>query len=356
MSGGPRGRRGRTRQVRLSIPLNYAADFKDAADQAVAFEKAGADIVWVAEAYGFDAPSQMGYLAAKTERILIGSGILPIYSRTPALLAQTAAGVDSLSGGRAILGLGASGPQVIEGWHGVAYDRPLERTREIIDICRRVWRREVLTNDGVYQLPLPPERGTGLGKPLKLLTHPVRSSIPIWVASLGPKNVAMTAEVADGWLPMLYIPELASTVWGDALAKGTANRSPDLAPLEVCAGSLVAVGDGVEGLRDLARPSIALYVGGMGARGRNFYNTLIQRYGFEAEAARIQDLYLAGHKKEAAAAVPDELLEKTSLVGSEGYVKDRIAAFQEAGVTVLNVIAADAEPARLVERLKEWIA
>jgi F420-dependent oxidoreductase-like protein len=342
--------------VRLSIPLNYAANFKDAADQAVAFEKAGADIVWVAEAYGFDAPSQMGYLAAKTERILIGSGILPIYSRTPALLAQTAAGVDSLSGGRAILGLGASGPQVIEGWHGVAYDRPLERTREIIDICRRVWRREVLTNDGVYQLPLPPERGTGLGKPLKLLSQPVRSSIPIWVASLGPKNVEMTAEVADGWLPMLYIPELAGSVWGRALAKGTANRSPDLGPLEVCAGSLVAVGEAVEGLRDLARPSIALYVGGMGARGRNFYNTLIQRYGFEAEAARIQDLYLAGHKQEAAAAVPEELLEKTSLVGSEGYVKDRIAAFKEAGVTVLNVIPADPEPARLIERLKEWIA
>jgi F420-dependent oxidoreductase-like protein len=342
--------------LRLAVPLNYAADFKEAANQAVAFEKAGADIVWVAEAYGFDAPSQMGYLAAKTDRIQIGSAILPIFSRTPALLAQTAAGVDALSGGRAILGLGASGPQVIEGWHGVAYDRPLERTREIIDICRRVWRREVLTNDGLYQLPLPPGKGTGLGKPLKLLTHPVRSSIPIWVASLGPKNVEMTAEVADGWLPTLYIPEKAAAVWGEALAKGRANRSPDLAPLEICAGSLVAVGEGIESLRDLARPSVALYVGGMGAKGRNFYNSLVQRYGFEAEAARIQDLYLAGHKQEAAAAVPDELLEKTSLVGPEGYVKERIAAFKEAGVTVLNVIPADPEPARLIERLKEWTA
>jgi F420-dependent oxidoreductase-like protein len=342
--------------VRIAIPLNYAGNLVDAADQAVAFEKVGADVVWVAEAYGFDAPSQMGYLAAKTERILIGSGILPIYSRTPALLAQTAAGVDSLSGGRAILGLGASGPQVIEGWHGVAYDRPLERTREIIEICRRVWRREVLTNDGIYQLPLPPEQGTGLGKPLKLLTHPVRASIPIWVASLGPKNVEMTAEVADGWLPTLYIPELADRVWGSALAKGAANRSPDLAALEICAGGLVAIGDDVEAIRDLARPSVALYVGGMGARGRNFYNSLVQRYGFEAEAARIQDLYLEGKKQEAAAAVPAELLEKTSLVGSEGYVKDRIAAFKEAGVTVLNVIPADAEPARLIARLKEWIA
>jgi F420-dependent oxidoreductase-like protein len=271
-------------------------------------------------------------------------------------LAQTAAGVDALSGGRAILGLGASGPQVIEGWHGVAYDRPLERTREIIDICRRIWRREVLTNDGVYQLPLPPERGTGLGKPMKLLAHPVRSSIPIWVASLGPKNVEMTAEVADGWLPTLFIPERAAGVWGDALAKGTANRSVDLAPLEICAGSLAAVGEGIEGIRDLARPSVALYVGGMGARGRNFYNTLVQRYGFEAEAARIQDLYLEGQKEAAAAAVPAELLEKTSLVGPEGYVKERLAAFKEAGVTVLNVIPADPEPAKLIQRLKEWMA
>lgn len=341
--------------VRLALPLNYAGSVKEAADQAVAFEHAGADIVWVAEAYGFDAPSQMGYLAAKTDRIQIGSGILPIYSRTPALLAQTAAGVDALSGGRAILGLGASGPQVIEGWHGVAYDRPLERTREIIAICRRVWRRETLANDGLYPLPLPAGQGTGLGKPLKLLTRPIRDSIPIWVASLGPKNVEMTAEIADGWLPTLYIPERAGAVWGDALAKGAANRSPELAPLEICAGSLVAVGDDVVGLRDLARPSVALYVGGMGARGRNFYNSLVQRYGFEAEAARIQDLFLAGHKQEAAAAVPEELLEKTSLVGSEGYVKDRIAAFKDAGVTVLNVIPVDAEPARLIERLKEWI-
>jgi F420-dependent oxidoreductase-like protein len=342
--------------MRLGIPLNYAANAREAADQAVAFEKAGADIVWVAEAYGFDAPSQMGFLAARTERIEIGAGILPIYSRTPALLAQTAAGVDSLSGGRMILGLGASGPQVIEGWHGVAYDRPLERTREIIEICRRIWRRETLTNDGIYQLPLPTGQGTDLGKPLKLLTRPERPSIPIWVASLGPKNVEMTAEVADGWLPILYVPELAERVWGPALAKGTANRSPALGPLEVCAGGLLAVGDDVESLRDLARPSVALYVGGMGARGKNFYNSLVQRYGFEEEAARIQDLYLAGHKEEAAAAVPAELLEKTSLVGSEGYVKDRIAAFQESGVTVLNVIPFDADPAGLVARVKEWLA
>src|ERR1700681_3007308 len=163
--------------MKLSTQLNYASSFKESADSVVDLERAGIDIVWVAEAYGFDAPSQMGYLAAKTERIEIGSGILPIYSRTPTLLAQTAAGIDALSGGRMILGLGASGPQVIEGWHGVPYDKPLERTREIIDICRRAWRREVLTSDGIYQLPLPSEQGTGLGKPLKMITHPVRSAI-----------------------------------------------------------------------------------------------------------------------------------------------------------------------------------
>ena len=341
--------------MRLGTPLNYAAGATDAADQAVVLERAGVDIVWVAEAYGFDAPSQMGYLAARTDRVEIGSGILPIYSRTPALLAQTAAGVDALSGGRTILGLGASGPQVIEGWHGVAYDRPLERTREIIGICRRIWRREVLTNDGLYQLPLPPDRGTGLGKPLKLLTHPVRSSIPIWVAALGPKNVEMTAEIADGWLPILYIPEKAGAVWGAALRQGRARRDPDLAPLEICAGGLVAIGDGLDELRDLARPTVALYLGGMGAKGRNFYNSLAQRYGFEAEAAEVQELYLDGRKQEAAAAVPAELLEKTSLIGPPGYVRDRIAAFKEAGVTVLNVIPVDPDPAQVVEQLKEWI-
>src|SRR5579872_5755744 len=186
--------------MRVSTMLDYGRGIKASADYVAELEKAGLDIVWVAEAYGLDSPSQMGYIAAKTSTIEIGSAILPIYSRTPVLLAQTAAGLDALSEGRFILGLGASGPQVIEGWHGVPYSKPLERTREIIDICRRVWRREVITNDGLYPIPLPPERGTGLGKPLKLINRPVRADIPIWVASMGPKNVAMTAELANGWL------------------------------------------------------------------------------------------------------------------------------------------------------------
>jgi len=339
--------------VRLSMNLAYAGGFKEAAEQVVELEKVGLDMVWVAEAYGFDAATLMGYLAAKTERIQIASGILPIYSRTPALLAQTAAGLDYVSGGRAVLGLGASGPQVIEGWHGVAYDKPLARTREIIEICRRVWRREVLTNDGIYQLPLP--GGTGLGKPLKLITHPVRAQIPIFVAALGPKNVEMTAELADGWLPIMFIPEKAKSVWGESLAKGAANRSADLGPLQISAGGMLAVGDGLEKLRDAGRPMMALYVGGMGAKGKNFYNDLARRYGYEAEAEKIQDLYLDGKRDEAAAAVPEEFLEKTSLVGPEGFVKERIAALAEAGVTELSITPVDPDPVKLVEKVKGWV-
>jgi F420-dependent oxidoreductase-like protein len=341
--------------MKLSMQVGYAGGFKEAVDQIVELEKAGLDMVWVAEAYGFDAPTHMGYLAARTERVEIGSGILPIYSRTPALLAQTAAGLDYLSGGRAVLGLGASGPQVIEGWHGVPYDKPLARTREIIDICRRAWRREVVTNDGIYELPLPAEQGTGLGKPLKMLTHPVRDRIPIYVASLGEKNVAMTAELADGWLPILFMPERAADVWGGALADGARRRAPELAPLEVVAGGMVAVGDDVEAMRDFGRPMVALYVGGMGARGQNFYNDLARRYGFEKEAETIQDLYLGGKREEAAAAVPAGLLESTSLVGPEGYVKERIAAFKEAGVTVLSIQPVAADPVKLVEQLRTWV-
>ena len=342
--------------MKVSVSMPYAADPRAAAEAVVGFERAGADVVWVAEAYGFDSPTLMGYLAAKTERIQIGSAILPLYSRTPALIAQTAAGLDAVSNGRAILGLGASGPQVIEGWHAVPYDRPLGRTREVIDICRRVWRREVITNDGIYQIPLPAGQGTGLGKPLKLITHPVRSQIPIYVAALGDKNVAMTAEVADGWMPFLFIPEKASDVWGSSLAAGAAKRSAGLGPLEVVAGGPLAIVDEPEPLRDLARPMVALYIGGMGARGRNFYNDLARRYGFEREAETIQDLYLAGRKDEAAAAVPSEFLELTSLVGPAGYIRDRLDAFRDAGVTTLSLIPLGQDPQADVTSVKEWLS
>ena len=342
--------------MKLSMPLTYSGEPKEAVEQVVALEKAGLDVVWVAEAYGFDSPTLMGYLAAKTETITIGSAILNIYSRTPALIAQTAAGLDYLSDGRAILGIGASGPQVIEGWHGVPYSKPLGRTREIVDLVRRALRREVLTNEGVIDLPLPADRGTGLGKPLKMLTHPVRDSIPIYSASLGPKSVQATAEIADGWLPFLFVPEKAGDVWGKALQAGNAKRDPSLAPLEVAAGGMLAVGDDVKGLLDFVRPMVALYVGGMGARGKNFYNDLACQYGFEAEAKKIQDLYLDGRKKEAEEAVPLELLELGNLVGPESYVKERLQAFRDSGVTTLQVTPVADDPVALVGQVKEWLA
>jgi F420-dependent oxidoreductase-like protein len=346
--------------MQLSMQISYAGGHHESAEQLVRLERAGLDIAWVAEAYSYDAPSYMGFLAARTERVQIGAGILPLYTRTPTLLAMTAAGIDALSGGRCILGLGASGPQVIEGFHGVPYDKPLARTREIVDICRQVWRREApLVHDGpLYTVPLPPGRGTGLGKALKIINHPVRSAIPIYVASLGEKNVELTAEIADGWLPLFFVPEKAADVFGASLSAGGAKRDPSLGPLEVCAGGLVAIGEESEvaHVRDFARPTTALYVGGMGARGRNFYNALVQRYGYEAEAAEIQDLYLAGNKREAEAAVPAELLELTSLVGPEGYIKERLAAYREAGVTVLNIMPIGPDPAAIVEKLKAWTA
>jgi F420-dependent oxidoreductase-like protein len=342
--------------MRLSTQLNYAGDAKASAAQLRAMEAAGLDMVWVAEAYSFDAVSVMGFLAASTDTVQIASGILPIYTRTPTLLAMTAASLDSLSNGRCVLGLGASGPQVIEGFHGLPYDRPLGRTREIIDICRQVWKRERVVHDGTsYHIPLPEGQGTGLGKPLKLINHPLREDIPIYVASLGPKNVEMTAEVADGWMPLFYLPERAADVWGADLAAGAAKRSSDRGPLEVVAGSLLSIGEGAEKVREFARPMIALYVGGMGAKGKNFYNDLVCRYGFEKEAEAIQDLYLDGKKDEAAAMVPDELLELTTLCGSEGYVKDRIAAFKDSGTTVLNITPIGPDPVKMIEQVKGWI-
>jgi F420-dependent oxidoreductase-like protein len=342
--------------MKLGMTLSYAGGFQQAAQQVVELEKAGLDTVWVPEAYGFDSVSAMGYLAAVTERVDIGAGILPLYSRTPALLAMTAAGLDSLSGGRFVMGLGASGPQVIEGWHGVPYTAPLQHTREVVEICRMVWRRERLSYDGrQHQLPLPPEQGTGLGKPLKLISRPVRERIPIYVASLGPRNVAMTAEIADGWLPAIFLPEKAADVWGGDLASGNVKRSADLGPLEVAAPALVAVGDDAAGLRDLVRPMLALYVGGMGSRDKNFYNDVVRRYGFEGEAKLVQDLYLDGHKEEAAKAIPDALLEAAAICGPEGYVRDRIAAFKAAGVTALNATLLGPDLPALVTQLKDWL-
>lgn len=343
--------------MKLSMPLMYDGNPRATADQVAGLEKAGLDLIWVAEAYGFDSPTLMGYLAAKTETVQIAAGILNVYSRTPGALLQTAAGLDNVSGGRAVIGLGASGPQVIEGFHGLPYDKPLGRTREIIEILRMGLRREPLVHEGIFNLPLPEGQGLGLGKPLKLLTRPERANVPLWVAALGDKNVAMTAEVADGWLPHLFYPEKAHTVWGDALARGAAKRSADLGPLEISAGGMVAIGEGpdTKALLDFVRPMYALYVGGMGARGKNFYNDLACQYGYEKEAKEIQDLYLDGKKREAEALVPLEWLEAGNFVGPASYVKERLAAFAEAGVTTLSVVPAT-EPAATIAQIKEWVS
>jgi F420-dependent oxidoreductase-like protein len=335
----------------------YSGNPRQAADQVTAMEKAGLDTVWVPEAYGFDSPTLMGYLAARTETIEIGSSILNVYSRTPALIAQTAAGLDNVSEGRAVLGLGASGPQVIEGWHGMAYDRPLTRTREVVEIVRKAVRRETLVHDGkVFTLPLPADQGTGLGKPLKMLTKPERTSIPIFIAALGPKNVEGAAEYADGWLPFLFAPEKVPDVWGSALAAGKAKRDPSMGDLQISAGGLCAIGEDVKSMLDLARPMLALYIGGMGARERNFYNQLVSQYGYEAEAKKIQDLYLGGNKRDAEAEIPLELLEMVNLVGPESYVKERIAAFAEAGVTNLQIMPAAEDPLALIRTMKELVS
>jgi F420-dependent oxidoreductase-like protein len=322
--------------MRIGIFLNYAGGFAETVEELADYERAGADIVFVPEAYSFDAVSQLGFIAARTERMQIASGILPLYSRTPALLAMTAAGLDYVSGGRFMLGLGASGPQVIEGWHGVPYDAPIGRSREIIEICRMVWRRDRLAYQGKYY-HLPLAGGTGLGKPLKLINHPVRERIPVALAAIGPKNVTVAAELAESWMPIFYLPEQAGAVWGEAVEQGQARRDPALGPLDVIAHAALAIGDDVTGLRDLSRPQLALYIGGMGARGRNFYNDLACRFGYEAEAKAIQDAYLDGRKAEAEALVPAELAERISLIGPEGYVAERLAAFRESGVTTLNV-------------------
>jgi F420-dependent oxidoreductase-like protein len=348
--------------MKVSTMLSYSGGFKQAARDVVDMEKAGLDLVWVAEAYGFDGPSLMGYLAALTEKVEIGAAILPIYTRTPTLIAMTAAGIDALSDGRFHLGLGASGPQVIEGFHGVPYSNPLGRTREIVEICRDVWKREApLVHHGKnFTLPLPPDQGTGLGKPLKIIAHPVRSAIPVWIAALGEKNVQLTAEIADGWIPILFIPERASDVWGGALAAGRAKRSTELGEMMITAGGLLAIGDGedVVALRELQRSMVALYVGGMGARGKNFYNELAIRYGYEKEAKVIQDLYLDGKKRDAEAAVPAEFLELTTLCGPRSYVAERIAAFKAAGVTHLQVHPipmGDQTSASLIETVKSMV-
>lgn len=346
--------------MRIGLQLGYGGDFRQAVTEIAEFERAGLELVSVAEAYSFDAVSRLGYLAARTERLEITSGILPLYSRTPTLTAMTAAGLDYVSDGRFTLGIGASGPQVVEGFHGVAYDAPIGRTREIVEICRRVWRREEVQYAGrYYQLPLPESAGTGLGKALKIIDHPVRERIPVSIAALGLKNVSLAAEIAEGWEPIFFNPEKAEDIWGASLAAGYAKRSPDLGKLDVTVGVHVAFSEDeteTAAFLDMVRPQLALYIGGMGARGRNFYHDLACRYGFEKVANVVQEHYLAGRKNDAVAAVPDELVHAVSLIGPRAAVQERLARFRAAGVTSIKTyLLAPNHSQRLatVERLAE---
>jgi F420-dependent oxidoreductase-like protein len=322
--------------TRLGLTVDYSDDFRVAAAEVPEFERVGADIITVPEAYSFDAVSRLGYLAAITSRVTLASAILPIFSRTPTLIAMTAAGLDSVSNGRFELGIGTSGAQVVEGFHGVPFTAPLAHTRETVEICRAVWRRERVEHQGkVYAIPLPAGQGTGLGKPLKIINTPVRESIPIAIAALAPKGVEQTAEIADGWMPLFFHPERASRAWGDALAAGLAKRDPSLDALDVIVQVPLFIGDHVDPFLDGYRQRLALYVGGMGARGANFYNDLAVRYGYADEAASVQDLYLAGDKAGAAAALPDELIASTALIGTESHIRERLVALKAAGATTI---------------------
>jgi F420-dependent oxidoreductase-like protein len=343
--------------MKISTTLAFDGDPVRYARKARELEAAGVDLVWSGEIYGFDLVSSLAYVAGQTTSLELMTGILPIYSRTPALIAQTAATIDALSGGRFHLGLGSSGPQVIEGWHGVAFDRPLLRTREIIEICRKVWSREPLTYEGrLYRLPLPADEGTGLGKPLKLMSKPLRQDIPVWIAAIGPKNVELAAEVAQGWQPIHFIPDRSQQVWGESLEAGTAKRSNDLGPLQIMAGGTVALGTGpeVREAREATRANVGFYVGGMGAREKNFYNELFQRYGWVEEAREIQDLFLSGRREEAIAKVPDEYVDLATLAGDPGYVRDRIGTYRDIGVTYLNINVLGEEPLKVYEQVKAW--
>ena len=341
--------------MKISTTIGFDGDPQRLVQQAKDFESAGVDLLWGAEIYGYDLVSTLAFLAANTERVELMTGIIPLYSRSPALIAQTAATIDALSGGRFVLGLGTSGPQVIEGWHGVPFEKPMARTRDTIDICRKVWSGDKVTHDGkAYSLPY--DGGTGLGKPLKFMNRPPARDIPISIASIGPKNVELTAEVADIWQTIHFVPDRFEQVWGEALAAGNAKRDPDKKPLEIIAGQFVAIGKGehIQEARDAARGLIGFYVGGMGAKTKNFYNDLFKRYGWEEEAEEIQDLFLSGKRAEAMAAVPEEYIDLSALIGDEGFVRERIQVFKDVGVTHLNVSPVGPDPLKQIEMIKAW--
>ncbi len=328
--------------MKVGLSLGYLVPGQDPAALVPLVQEAerlGFDSVWAAEAWGSDAVSVLAWLAAQTTRIKLGSAVLQTAARTPANAAMTAATLDLLSGGRFLLGLGTSGPQVVEGWHGRPWGKPLTRTREYVEIVRAALRRDVVEHEGAeYRIPWDGPGASGLGKPLKLMLRPLRAEIPIYLASLAPKSIALAAEIADGWLPLLVDPERFADIAGASLTEPRPG-------FEVAATVNVLVGDDVPALRDSLKPHVALYVGGMGAKGRNFYNALIRRYGWEPEAERIQELYLQGHVREATAAVPDELVDAVSLVGPRERIRERLEAWRETPVTA--ILAGTTQPEAL---------
>lgn len=318
-------------------------------------ERLGYDSVWTAEAYGADALTPLAFLAARTQTIRLGTAIMQIPARTPAMTAMTAATMDDLSNGRFLLGLGVSGPQVVEGWHGRPYGKPLQVTREYVEIVRTILARNgpVEFAGETYQLPYRGPDATGLGRPLKLISKPRNPDLPIYLAAIGPRNVQLTAEIADGWLPVFYSPDRAAEVFEPLLAEGFARSGAvDKAEMfEVAVTVFAALDDDLRRARLAAKPMISLYVGGMGAKGKNYYNDLAHRYGYGEAAHRIQAAYLEGRKMEAMRDVPDALVDEVSLVGPRARIADRLEAWKESGVTTLLVAATDIPTIRLMAEL-----
>jgi F420-dependent oxidoreductase-like protein len=334
--------------VRLGLYLGYAPPGTNPTELVALAEEAeriGFDSAWAAEAWGTDAVTVLAWLAARTTTLKVGSAIMQIPARTPANTAMTAMTLDLMSGGRFLLGLGVSGPQVVEGWHGQPWGKPLAKTREYVEVVRTVLRRETLEHHGThYDIPYTGADATGLGKPLKVLGRPLRADVPIYLAALGPKNVELAAEIADGWLPIFMSPERFDDVFRPCLARAGEG-------FEIAAAVQIVVGDDVQACRDVVKESLALYVGGMGAPGTNFYNALACRYGYEREAATVQELYLGGKKREAVAAVPDALADEVALVGPRGRIAARLDAWRECGVTTLLCQTRDVETMRLMAEL-----
>ncbi|QHT55308.1 LLM class F420-dependent oxidoreductase [Cellulomonas sp. H30R-01] len=329
--------------MRLGYYVGYwsAGPPPGAQEAVLAAERLGFDSVWTAEAYGSDALTPLAWWGARTSRIRLGTAIAQLSARTPTAAAMAALTLDHLSGGRFVLGLGASGPQVVEGWYGQPYPRPLARTREYVDVVRQVLAREApVTYDGdFFRLPIPADQGTGLGKPLRSTVHPLRADLPIHLAAEGPRNTALTAEIADGWLPMFYSPRMDAEHRA-LLAEGFAKRSGALRPVEefeVTAAVPVVLADDVEQAADTIRPHVALYAGGMGAKGANFHRNVLDRLGYAEACDEIQAHYLAGDRARAVAAVPTELVREIALVGTPDDIRAQLPAWQRTAITTMLV-------------------